>query len=376
MRTRVRLWIALGVLLAAGWLALPAVADDSWKPHLEDKSGEAKPLGDPKALKDGDWLKIQYGPYPGYKARVGVVVSEEKNAYPPKYKNVFSKMIVAMADRPKMVADPQNYIEDLVRQALTSTNRFDLLERTSAVGDIAREQALADSGRVDSATAVLTGRITGAEYLVKTTLIELNPEKDTEEIKAAGGGKGSSGAGFGDLGVKQKIAFCRLSMRVIRAETGEIVSDQMVDGTCITAGLTGMAGFGLRMVGSAARIGSKKQAPITNAMQTCANKAAYYVAASLEAAPWQGMVADVTDHTITIAAGTGAGLHEGVVLTLLSRGADVVDPETKEVLGSENKEIGQVRIVSAQERFSTGEIIQGGEGAKKGDLVRRENPKR
>ncbi len=375
MRTRVRLCIALVALFAAGRLALPAVADDSWKPHLEEKNGEVKDLGDPKALKDGDWLEIQYGAYPGYRARLGVVVSEEKTAYSPQYKNVFSKMIVAMADRPKMVADPQNYIEDLVRQALTSTNRFELLERTSAVSDIVGEQALGDSGRVDPATAVSAGRITGAEYLVKATLIELNPEKDTKEITAAGGGKGSSGAGFGDLGVKTKVAFCRLSMRVIRVETGEIVSDQMVDGTCTTAGLTGMAGFGLRMVGSAVRVKSKKQAPITNAMQTCANKAAYYVATSLESAPWLGTVAEVADRTITIAAGTRAGLREGVMLTLLSRGADVVDPGTGEVIGSENREIGQVRIVTAQERFSTGEIVQGGEGAKKGDLVRRENPK-
>src|SRR5438552_3150845 len=54
MRTRIRLCILFGVLLAAGRLAPPAVADDSWTPHLENKNGEAKDLGDPKALKDGD----------------------------------------------------------------------------------------------------------------------------------------------------------------------------------------------------------------------------------------------------------------------------------------------------------------------------------
>jgi curli biogenesis system outer membrane secretion channel CsgG len=375
MWTRVRLCIAFGVLLAAGRLALPALADDAWKPHLENKNGEAKELGDPKALKDGDWLEIQYGPYSGYKSRLAVVVSEEKTAYTPEYKSAFKKMIVAMADRPKMVPNPQNYIEDLVRQALTSTNRFELLERTTATADIAAEQALGDSGRVDTATAVPADRITGAEYLVKATLIELNPEKDTKEVRATGGAAGNGAAGFGDLGVKTKVAFCRLSLRVIRVETGEIVSDQMLDGTCTTAGLTGVTGFGLRAIGGAFKGKSKKEAPITNAMQTCANKAAYYAATSMGAATWIGTVADVTDRTVTIAAGTAAGLHEGVILTLISRGADIVDPNTQEVIGSENKEIGQVRIVSTQERFSTGEIIQGGEGAKKGDLVRRESPK-
>jgi hypothetical protein len=121
---------------------------------------------------------------------------------------------------------------------------------------------------------------------------------------------------------------------------------------------------------------SKKQPPISNAMQACANKAAYSVATKLEESTWQSTVASVTGSQVTITGGTNVGLQEGMTLTLLARGADVADPETNEVIGFETSEIGQVRILSAQEKFSTCEIIQGGDGAKQGDLVRRENPKR
>ncbi len=420
MKTPVPSRCVFVLLLAFTLLASIASGDESWRPRLaaKDKDAETRDLGDPKALKDGDWLQLQYGEYAGYRSRLGVVVSEEKTAYSPKYKHAFSRMIVAMANRPKTVANPQNYIEDLVREALTNTHRFDLLERTSAAADIEDEQALGDStsvdsatvvvadaadsvtavatdavdsatvtptgaedsvatalaGRVDQATAVRTGRMIGAEYIVKATLVELNPEKEAKELKAIGGSTASVAA-FGDLGVKTRIAFCRLNLRVIRVETGEIVSDQIVDGTCTTASLTGITGFGLPTLGGAFRGKSKKEAPITNAMKTCASKAAYFVATSLDETVWMGRVADVAERTVTIAAGTREGLREGIVLTLLSKGAEVVDPETQEVIGSETSEIGQLRITSAQEQFATAEIVKGGEGAKKGDLVRREKLK-
>ena len=89
-------------------------------------------------------------------------------------------------------------------------------------------------------------------------------------------------------------------------------------------------------------------------MQAGANKAAYFVANKLEDIPWQGNVASVTGTKVTIIGGTNVGHLAGMTLTLLSKGADVVD---------------------VQEKFSICVILQGGEGAKKGDLVRREPEK-
>jgi curli biogenesis system outer membrane secretion channel CsgG len=358
--------------------ALPAAAAQAWKPYLDGGNGEAKELGDPRKLNDKEWREIRYTEYPGYRTLLGVIASEEQAAYPPKYKNDFAKMIVALSGKSQMVPKPQNYIEDLVRQALVSTNRFTLVERTTAAEDIALEYDLADSGRVDRNTSAKVGKIKGADFIVVATLIELNPEKEVKEITAAAGSTGAEHhgpAGFGNLGLKNKLAFCRLNVRVIRAETGEIVADQTVDGSATSNGVSGMGGVGLRMVGSALRVRSVKNAPIADAMEACANKAAYYVATRLEETAWQGTVATVTDGQLTITGGANAGLTEGMTLTLLSKGADVVDPETNEVIGSEASEIGEIKVVSVQARLSTCEILRGGEGAKMGDLVRREKPK-
>jgi curli biogenesis system outer membrane secretion channel CsgG len=357
---------------ASGANAVATGTDPAWAPHLENKNGESRPLRNPKELKDKDWLSIHYGEYPGYRSRLGLMVSEEKTAYSPKYKNEFAKMIVGLSGRPKTLADPQNHLEDLVRQALVVTNRFNLVERDTSVDALAAERALADSGRADAATVARAGRMEGAEYVVRATLIELNPEKETKELKGLADAASKGGGAFGDLGLKTRVAFCRMNLRVIRSETGEIVSDQTVDGSCLTTGVSGMSGVGLRMMGSALRVNAGKEPPISDAMQSCANKAAYYVAMSLQETAWQGTVAGVAEHQLTINGGANVGLREGMTLTLLARGEDVVDPETHEVIGAETSEIGQVRVVSVQPQLATCEILQGGQGAKKGDLVRRE----
>jgi len=367
---------------ALSLLTLPALAEEGWKPYLEGKKGEVKDVGSPKEMKDKEWLTIHYTEFAGYKPRLGVVASEEKTAYPPEYKSEFARMMVDLSGKGPQATLPQNHIEDLVRQALMGTNRFRMVERTTATADIIGEQDLGASGRVDPKTAAKIGKLKGTEYTVKATIIELNPEKDSRSIKAVGGAMGSSGLGIGALGLSGKVAFCRLNVRVIRTETGEIVADQTVDGVAKSSGFSlgggglGLLGAGTGVAGGSVGVKSKKEAPISDAMQACANKVAYFVANQLEDAPWQGNVASVTGTKVMIIGGTNVGLTEGMTLTLLSKGADVVDPETNEVIGAETSEIGQIRVVSVQEKFSTCEITQGGEGAKKGDLVRRESAKK
>src|SRR5439155_15204457 len=115
-------------------------------------------------------------------------------------------------------------------------------------------------------------------------------------------------------------------------------------------GMMGLTGGGTGVAGGGGGIKSTKQAPISDAMQACANKVAYFVSNKLEDYPWQGNVASVTGTKVMIIGGTNVGLHPGMTLTLLAKGDNVVDPETNEVIGAETSEIGQVKIVTAQEK--------------------------
>src|SRR5262249_56664032 len=77
----------------------------------------------------------------------------------------------------------------------------------------------------------------GADFLVKATIIELNPEKESKDIKAIGGAMGSTAIGIGSVGISGKVAFCRLNVRIVDATTGVIAQDMTVDGTAGGSGL-------------------------------------------------------------------------------------------------------------------------------------------
>jgi hypothetical protein len=100
------------------------------------------------------------------------------------------------------------------------------------------------------------------------------------------------------------------------------------------------------------------------------------VVTKLEEIPWQGSVASVTGSKIMISAGTNIGLKTGFTLKLLAKGEEVLDPDDGSSLGFSTEETGTVRITGVQERFSTCEITDGGNGVKKGDVVRFEPQKK
>ena len=374
-----RLFLTLALLaLAVG----VATAEEGWHAFLKDNSGGQTPIENPpQKMKDKNWLTVGYSGYEGFKPRLGVVFSQEKTPQAQQYNNEWARLLSGIYGKPGQETDPFNHIEDLVRQALGATNRFTMLERTTASADVIGEQDAGASGRIDKKTAAQIGQMKGADFIVKATIIELNPEKESRDIKAIGGVMGSSALGIGSIGISGKVAFCRLNVRIIDATTGVIAYDMTVDGTASGSGLNvggGMlGGIGGRIAGGAIGLNKKKMPAIADAMQSCANKVAFFVTAKLEDQPWQGSVAAITGSKVMINAGANIGLTSGLTLTLLSKGEAISDPDdSTSVLGYDSHQIGTLKIVDVQPKFATCDIVDGGQGVKKGDLVRLEPKKR
>lgn len=372
MARALALAVALGVLAA-----MPAAAQEGgeWKPYLSEKKGDKEFPPNPKELKDEKWLNIAYTEYAGYKPRIGVVISEERRPGAQEYKNEWVKMFASMNTKAKST-DGTNHIESQVRQALNNTNRFVMVERTTALDDVMAEQDLGASGRVDQKTSAKIGKIKGADYTVKVEMIDADPDKESSKIGAIGGGAGARTLGVGSLGLSGTVAWARLNVRIIRTETSEVVADMTVDGTAKGKGL-GIGGGLIKAAaggvgGGGVGYSSKKEASLADALQVAANKAAYFVALKLEDLPWEGAVMKVEGKKIVVNAGTNVGLKAGMTLKLLAKGEEMIDPDTNESLGFDSSEIGEIRIVSVAERFATCEVVSGGTGAKRGDVVRLE----
>jgi len=117
--------------------------------------------------------------------------------------------------------DVGHQLAGVLSNELTSTGDFNVVERQK-VNAVLAEQDFANSGRVRRGTGPKTGNITGAQYLITGTVTSY-----TENTADTGGGV--SFAGF-HVGGGKSEAYVAIDLRVVDAETSEVVFSRTVEG--------------------------------------------------------------------------------------------------------------------------------------------------
>ena len=91
-------------------------------------------------------------------------------------------------------------------------------------------------------------------------------------------------------------------------------------------------------------------------------------ASSAKAVEIEALVADSSGTSMTINAGSAAGVQNGQKLTVYHKGKEIKDPKTGEVLDVDVSPIGTLTITTVRERIATGTYA--GSPAVNGDIVR------
>ncbi len=332
-----------------------------WGAYFKDEKGKCSPLLEPVELnKDKDWLGLQFTPYDGPKIRLAVQKVENKTAT---MEQAAATETFVVTNR--IVEVPVAGIEELLTTALHATNRFTLVER-KALDGVMQEQDLGASGRVAQPSAARTGVILGAQHQIFAAVNEWTPVKK----KTRGGLAGIAPGALGGVTAGKSEAEVAMSFRIVDATTSEVLQSITVRATAKDWNLGfGGAGFGgSGAVGGA--MGIEQNSPISYAVQAAINKAAYQIALALADLPWSGSVMKIVNDKIYVNAGSNAGIPNGAKLTVLSKGEDLIDPETGVTLGSDTTRIGSLEIVEVSEKYSVARITEGCEGIKAGDRVK------
>ncbi len=148
-------------------------------------------------------------------------------------------------------------LSTMLADSLFNTNRFIVLER-ERLDEVMAEQDLADSGRFRSETVAPKGELEGAEFIIKGTITEFEPE--------------CSGGSLLLIGAKQ--ACVAITLRIIDVRSGRIVNSTTVEGT------SGSAGVGLVFTRSMLPIGlgAWSKTPMEQALRQCIEKAVNHIA--------------------------------------------------------------------------------------------------
>ena len=247
--------------------------------------------------------------------------------------------------------------------ALVRTGRFVVVERV-ALGDIQLEQDLGKSGATTSETAASSGRMLGANAIVRATVTK---------FEAMAGGSGVQiGLPFGRLlgaaaGVAGQHAIVEFNLRLIDTSTGQIIATSKASGTADSTN----ANLSAVKTSSGANVGANsfRNTPLGEAAESAIDAAVKQIDLGLGKLPWSASVVAFDEDKVYVGAGAAQNLRSGMTLHVYRRGKVLTDPDTGIVLDTLLTPVGTVRIDSVRDKVSIATLLSGDPPAR-GDLVR------
>lgn len=333
---------------------------------IADKAASAakdKPAAN--EAKPDDKLTINLPPWTGPKKRLGVMdvdvkISTTTSMQPTTTGGVVSTTTVS-------IPPPTDFgtgLTEMLTTALFDSKRFILLER-KAMTDMQTEQALGTSGAVSADSAAGTGKLLGAQALIRGAVTEYTYNQSST------GGSVSALQGVG-LGASKAEAAVVLDIRIYDPATGVILDSVKAEGRAKSSSTSlsinrpdfQMSGAGF------------SQTPLGHATRQAIERAVVAICNSMDKIPWEGRIAEIdADGSgsilgIYLNAGTETGIKEGDELEILTAGRAILDPDTKTVIGrTKDTRIGRCRVQTVQKSLSIATLIEG-TTAKIGDIVR------
>jgi len=230
---------------------------------------------------------------------------------------------------------------------INATRKFDVVGR-SDLKDIIKEQDLGASGNVDAKTAAQAGKLTGAKYLLVTSVDDFQDyvEKATFE-------------GTGRTATKRVF---RLSVvgKIYDSTTGKLLESANFQ--------TGNDEF--KQIQQERNYSVKDGELSDEMMVAVARNMAERIATHVADVIFPIKVLIKNDNEITVNRGEGAGVAVGDTFNVFALGQELIDPDTKESLGYQEVKVGKVKITEVDPKFSKAAILED-TGIDKGAILRK-----
>lgn len=212
-------------------------------------------------------------------------------------------------------------IEDAFVRTFVKTGKFDVVER-SRIDAVIQEHDFGRSSYGDPANAARFGKLVGAQYLVLANVHELGVDVARSNIP------------YVDETRCTATARLRLEMRVVKAETGRIMSAQTADSN---------------------DIGAKGQAcgaSANDALGTALERVATFLVGRTIDLIYPIRVVLVSGDEVTLNRGEGGDFVVGATLDCFTEGETIVDPDTHETLGTTETPVGGITVHEIRPKLS------------------------
>ena len=229
----------------------------------------------------------------------------------------------------------------MLETAMTKTGKMDVMER-ARLETVMHEQGLGSAGLTTAGGDL--GGLTGVDYMVYGTITRFGAQESGVKI--------ASNPGFGrrfnsgGLDTSKKSVTMGVDLKVTDVSTGRIRIADEVSGTVQTGSSFSMGGI------------SKTEAsadPFADVQRVVASRIAEAIVTTRTPVK---VIATQSDGMLVLNYGN-VFFRPGDQLAAYSVGEEFIDPDTGEVLGSDETKVGTVQIVSATAKLSKASIVEG-----------------
>jgi len=216
--------------------------------------------------------------------------------------------------------------------ALVATRKFDVVER-KRVDDILGEIKLTEQELTDPARAVEAGKLIGADYMLMGSISLFSVRAEWSRVPNS---RHWSRALKSHVIVDMRIVNSRTS-KVVAAHKGEVkdISRTLHDSNDAPPALE--ADF------------------VDQLQRKLCDELVVYTIDSV----YPIRIVDSDGLEVSLNRGQGGGLEVGMTLDVLVEGKQIKDPDTGELLGYRQRQIGQIRVTEVEERLTHGTVISG-----------------
>jgi curli biogenesis system outer membrane secretion channel CsgG len=217
---------------------------------------------------------------------------------------------------------------------INATRKFDVVSR-SDLNDILKEQDLGASGNVDAKTAAQAGKLTGATFLLVTTVDDFQDYVETATFTGT------------DRSATKRVFRLSVVGKLYDSSTGKLIESANLQ--------TGNDEF--KDI-SENKSYTTKDGNLTDEMMVAvAKNMAEKIANRFADVIFPAKVLVKRDKQVTVNRGEGGGVAVGDTFNVFAVGAELIDPDTKDSLGHEEVKVGKVKISQVNPKTSLADIL-------------------
>ncbi|MFV2055942.1 MAG: CsgG/HfaB family protein [Thiohalomonadales bacterium] len=238
----------------------------------------------------------------------------------------------------KNVEDTSKILSSELITYLVKTNKFSVVER-DRMKDILTEQEFSESGYISPESAVKMGKLIGADYFVMGKIERISAELENKKVP------------YTNTIRQQYTGKMIINVRIVDSRGGKIVTAD-------------------KFVVELEEPNKKNKVMPADFLDALKEKTVKQLVNGIIEGVFPIKIIKVAGSGVYINRGKGAEFEVGTILAVIQQGDGLIDPDTGEQLGSEEEEVGTIKISEIQKKFSKATIVTGANRIKKGAIAR------